>query len=126
LLNPFESKTILTLYFPLCGENSKDERKQARSYSESDWKEWIAEELSYAHPGWEDYCSEIAIHLWGHAMPKPRPGFLTNEAFKQQELLAQHGIVLAHSDLSGLSLFEEAFHAGNEAANHIQQIWSNG
>lgn len=126
LLNPFESKTILSLYFPLCGDNSKEKRKQAHSYSESDWKKWIADELSYAHPGWEDYCSEIAIHLWGHAMPKPRPGFLTDEAFKQQELLAQHGIVLAHSDLSGLSLFEEAFHAGNEAAHHIQQIWNNG
>lgn len=120
LLNPYEQKTILTLYFPLTGDNTKEIRKQARTKSPQDWKKWIEEEMTYAHPGWENYCSEISLQLWGHAMPRPIPGFLQDKALVHRKELEEKGIYLAHSDLSGLSLFEEAFHAGLKVGKQLK------
>jgi hypothetical protein len=51
----------------------------------------------------------------GHAMIRPTPGFLGSSA---RHLLqaAKDGLFYAHSDLSGLSIFEEAQYRGVIAA----------
>jgi hypothetical protein len=54
----------------------------------------------------------------GHAMIRPTPGFLSSPA--RAALVASPGPVFyAHSDLSGLSLFEEAQHLGIAAAEKV-------
>ncbi len=53
----------------------------------------------------------IDVWRWGHAMISPTPGFLSEPA----RLVARNTpppIFRAHSDLSGLSLFEEAHYWG--------------
>ncbi len=58
------------------------------------------------------------VYLWGHAMVRPRPGFLWSEALR--EAARPIGRVhFAHTDLSGLALFEEAQYFGLRAAEAI-------
>jgi hypothetical protein len=54
-------------------------------------------------------------------MIAPRPGFVWG---KQKQLAAMpigNKIFFAHSDLSGISIFEEAFYQGIRAAKEIMQ-----
>ena len=52
--------------------------------------------------------------LWGHAMIAPVKGFISAK-LKQTKTPAQ-GLYFAHSDQSGISIFEEAFYHGIQAA----------
>ena len=60
----------------------------------------------------------LDVWLWGHAMARPVPGamFGPTRSTMNQSL---GKIRFAHSDMSGLSLFEEACHWGHEAARSI-------
>ena len=58
--------------------------------------------------------------LWGHAMIRPVPGFAWGSA--RREAAAPRGpIRFAHSDMSGLSLFEEAQYHGVRAAEAVMR-----
>ncbi len=57
----------------------------------------------------------IDIMRMGHAMIRPTPGFLSHPV-RQQLRDAAGPVFYAHSDLSGLSLLEEAQHRGVTAA----------
>lgn len=67
---------------------------------------------------WRQSLQEVKMTARGHAMAQPRPGFLSNKGL--HALRAADGAFLfAHSDLSGLSLFEEAAWWGERAARQI-------
>jgi hypothetical protein len=55
---------------------------------------------------------------WGHAMIRPRPDFIHGgaRAAAQRPFRSVH---FAHTDLSGLALFEEAFDHGLRAAEEV-------
>ncbi|SCK12732.1 NAD(P)/FAD-dependent oxidoreductase [Vogesella sp. LIG4] len=53
-----------------------------------------------------------------HAMASPSPGFLGNAGLSALRA-ADDGVLFAHSDLSGLSLFEEACWWGEQAAHKV-------
>jgi hypothetical protein len=53
---------------------------------------------------------------FGHAMARPVPGFLSS-ARRSAMRRADGPVYYANSDLSGLSLFEEAQHHGVSAAD---------
>ncbi len=55
---------------------------------------------------------------WGHAMISPRPGFIWGE-HRQKALVPYRNIHFAHTDLSGIALFEEAFYHGLRAAGEV-------
>jgi hypothetical protein len=55
---------------------------------------------------------------WGHAMIRPRPGFIWSGA-RIQAQLPFRGIHFAHTDLSGIALFEEALDHGVRAAQEV-------
>ena len=58
--------------------------------------------------------------LWGHAMIRPVPGFVWGPA--RRAAAAPRGpIRFAHSDMSGLSLFEEAQYHGVRAAEEVMR-----
>lgn len=108
------SKTI-TYYKPLLG-NISEQRKLAYTTAPDVWSAQVIEDLKKPHPAIEKSVREVSIWLWGHGMIQPTPGFITGSGRK----LAQHSINdrihMAHSDLSGISIFEEAFHQGLIAA----------
>jgi hypothetical protein len=113
-----QPQTVFTFYYPLAGSSPKDERTRLLS---TDWKTWtnfILDDLSRPHPEIRELVSNIDIMRWGHAMVRPRPGFMWNEA--RRRFTRPFGrIHFAHSDLSGFSLFEEAQYRGVIAAQWV-------
>ena len=66
-------------------------------------------------PDIRQLVTRLDVMRWGHAMTRPRPGFVWGEA-RQRLLNAQDRVLFAHSDLSGYSVFEEAHYRGVLAA----------
>jgi hypothetical protein len=57
--------------------------------------------------------------LWGHGMIGPAIGYVWGDTRSQAKQPVADKLYFAHTDLSGISLFEEAFHQGINAAQHI-------
>jgi hypothetical protein len=113
--------TVLTHYWPLDGGNAREERQRAFDRTHRDWCELVVADLARFHPGIEPRIRNIDVWVWGHGMIRPVPGFIWGETRQQMQQL--HGrIVFAHSDMSGISIFEEAFTRGTHAADAILDI----
>jgi len=80
-----------------------------------DWKRIIEDELLAMNRDLDGAIREIDLWRWGHAMTRPVPGFIWGTA-PAARVAARPPFFLAHSDLSGLSLFEEAHYHGTAAA----------
>ena len=107
--------TVITYYWPHSGDAPAVARKRLM---ETPWAEWIKPilaDLRRPHPDLAKSLERIELWRWGHGMPQPSPGFLTAPARAALASL-QGSLVFAHSDLSGMSLFEEANYAGVRAA----------
>lgn len=112
--------TVLTYYWALSGEAPEAARKRLFETPWSGWAERILADLARPHPDLRAKVERLDIFRWGHAMAKPLPGWIWSEA---RELLTRaHGhIHLAHADLSGFSIFEEANYWGVQASNRVLQ-----
>jgi hypothetical protein len=87
--------------------------------SEDYWKQLIIDDLKIAHPDIENVVQEIDIQRIGHGMISPVPGFLFGNARVEASHAIDNKVFFAHSDLSGISIFEEAFHQGINAVNKM-------
>jgi Flavin containing amine oxidoreductase len=110
--------TVWTYYYPLCDEDTRAARERLLSLGWADWAEVALADLSRAHPEVRDLCTRIDVTRWGHAMIRPKPGFVRGTAL-HQAALPFRGIHFAHADLSGVALFEEAFDHGLRAAEEV-------
>ncbi len=111
-------QTVLTYYQPLDESPPAQAREDALARSHASWCEQIVADLEHAHPKIRDDIKQIDIWLWGHAMLRPTPGFLWGET--RQEMQKSIGrLSFAHSDMSGLSIFEEAYTRGVTAADVV-------
>jgi NAD(P)-binding Rossmann-like domain len=111
-----QEKKVITYYQPLLGADPVSLRKQAHLTSANQWSSSVLSELSNAHPGIEKKVQDMEIWLWGHGMIKPVPGFIWGANRQKANLPVNDRIHFAHSDLSGISIFEEAFFKGHTAA----------
>lgn len=110
--------TVLTWYYPLCDDSPGTARKRLLSLSWEEWAEVIMSDLERAHPEIRFLTRRLDIMRWGHAMIRPTPGFIGSSA--RSECARPFGNVhFAHSSLSGIPLFEEAFYHGNRAAQEV-------
>jgi hypothetical protein len=110
-----EGPSVLTWYMPLSRQSPAAARKTMLSRPLSAWQAEVRDDMLAMHPELEGAITRIDIWRWGHAMVRPTPGFLTDPArFAAQS--AAPPLLHAHSDLSGLSLFEEAHYRGVLAA----------
>lgn len=108
----------LTYYLPLTHLPPKEARKEAQQKTYEQWVNLVMNDLRKPHPNIEEATTEINILLWGHAMVQPLPGLVHGPV--RGELGASIGnIHFAHTDLSGASIFEEAFYQGLHTANKI-------
>ncbi|OYU94868.1 MAG: FAD-dependent oxidoreductase [Bacteroidetes bacterium B1(2017)] len=116
-------KYVLTYYLPLCKLSAKEERKLAFEKTQEEWAEIVLKDLEKAHPDLRQQIEKIDLKVWGHAMISPQTGVIWNTE-KKQFLNNSEPIYYAHSDLSGISIFEEAFYQGTKAAQQIckQQV----
>jgi hypothetical protein len=114
-LRTFHEGAVWTYYWALTGWRPAEARRLLLARGWGDWRDAILADLERAHPGLRRWVSRVDVMRQGHAMIRPTPGFLSSPA--RQALRAADGPVFyAHSDLGGLSLFEEAQHFGVTAA----------
>jgi len=110
-------KTVLTYYWPLSHLPPAEARTEALHRPYEEWQRIILAELLAIHPELEGHVERVDIWLWGHGMIRPTPGFIWGDA-RRSALLPKPPIFFAHSDMSGISIFEEAYTHGVTAAEH--------
>ncbi len=110
--------TVLTYYRALANEKPASGRQRLLQTPWRIWAEDIMRELSAPHPDLPQLVQRIDIWRNGHAMVRPTVGFIWGKA---RECLLQPGrrLHLAHADLSGFSVFEEAQYRGVLAAERV-------
>jgi glycine/D-amino acid oxidase-like deaminating enzyme len=110
--------TVLTYYEPLSGEPPAAGRERLLKATREQWVERVLAELGRPHPELARITRRADVFANGHAMVRPRTGFMWGAA--RERVLRHTGRVhFAHSDLSGFSLFEEAQYRGVAAAERV-------
>ena len=92
-----------------------------RSLMTQSWREQtqqVLADLRVAYPAIDRYVNAIDVVRWGHAMIVPTPGLRSSPAFQAIRNFDTR-VYLAHSDLAGYSIFEEAFAAGFGVGKNI-------
>lgn len=107
--------TVLTYYWPMSQLSPAEARKAALSWTYEDWQKIFLKELLAIHPEIEGYVERMDLWIWGHAMIRPTKGFIWGDA-RKEALKQKPPIFTAHSDMSGISIFEEAYTHGVSAA----------
>jgi hypothetical protein len=107
--------SVLTWYMPLSAQSPAEARKAMLARPLADWQRTVSDDLLAMNPDLAGAIERIDVWRWGHAMIRPTPGFITGPA-RAAALATKPPLFLAHSDLSGLSLFEEAHWRGLVAA----------
>jgi predicted NAD/FAD-dependent oxidoreductase len=120
--------TVLTAYWALGGNSPRQLREQRQRLLDAPWSAWagaVLHELEAAHPEIGARVQTIDLMRYGHAMAIPAPGVPGHPALRA---LAQQRarVHFAHSDLSGYSVFEEAFFHGERAGRAIGQALRTG
>lgn len=113
-----DGPTVWTYYHALAQGAPRDVRTALSGARWSDWLERILVELEPAHPDIRHCVTQVDMMRLAHAMVRPTVRFLTDDARVRTDW-APRGIHLANSDLSGLSLFEEAQFRGVSAADAV-------
>ncbi len=106
---------VLTWYLPMSRETPRAARELLQTRTLAEWQRFVRDDLLTMNPDLDGAIDRIDLWRWGHAMIRPTPGFLSDPARLAAQSL-KPPLLLAHSDLSGLSLFEEAHYRGVAAA----------
>lgn len=112
-------KQVITWYLPLDHLEPVTSRQYALALDHAHWVKLITDDLEQAHRGIHQLIHRIDVQVWGHGMVRPYPGFLSSHERQAARQSGFPNIFLAHSDLSGISIFEEAFYHGNSAAEQV-------
>lgn len=110
--------TIITYYYPVLDSDAAAGRHKLLQAGHAEWADVALSDLERAHPDIRAITERIDIMRWGHAMIRPAPGFIWSQA-RKAAAMPYRNIHFAHSDLSGIALFEEAFDQGLRAAEEV-------
>jgi len=117
--------TVFTYYLPLVDDDVVRARTRLLETSWEEWSRLILSDLGSAHPGLGDLVERVDVYLWGHAMVRPRPGFCWSGALAASAR-PRGRVHFAHTDLSGMALFEEAQYWGIRAAEAVMRERRHG
>ena len=119
---PHPGPTVLTSYWALGGDSAAQLQVQRARLLNDDWSVWagaVLQDLTQAHPDLPAKVKRIDLMRYGHAMSIPVPGVRGSAALRA--LAQSKGRVhFAHSDLSGYSVFEEAYFHGVQVARDMK------
>lgn len=115
---PDRGPTVFTYYYPLVDSDPRKARSDLLGAGWEHWADVALTDLSRAHSEMRSLTERIDVMRWGHAMIRPRPGFVWGTA-RGKAATPFRGIYFAHTDLSGVALFEEAFYHGIRAADEM-------
>ncbi len=121
LLQSRPTQYVLTYYKPLCDVDPKTARQNAHSLNNEELTASLLDELRKVHADLDEKLTSVELKLWGHAMIRPTVNAIWKERLERNKILQSSGIHFAHCDHSGVSLFEEAFHQGINAAKKIME-----
>jgi protoporphyrinogen oxidase len=110
--------TVFTYYYAMCGADPRAAREELLNM---DWKscaDVALTDLQRAHRDIRELVERIDVMRWGHAMIRPRVGFMWGGS-REAAAKPYRGVHFANTDLSGVALFEEAFYHGLRAADEV-------
>ena len=110
--------TVLSWYLPLSDRPAAEARRAMLDRPLEYWQDMVRDDLLGTNPELKGAIRRIDVWRWGHAMIRPVPGFFWSGA-REAAARPQPPLFFAHSDLSGLSLFEEAHYRGTRAAEDV-------
>jgi phytoene dehydrogenase-like protein len=111
--------TVFTYYRALHDVTPAEGRRLLLDTPREAWAEGILAELERVHPDIRRLTTRLDIFRNGHAMRRPVPGSLFDGQRQKLADFHHQRIALAHADLSGFSLFEEAQYRGVVAAERV-------
>ncbi len=103
--------TVWTWYRPLV------DRARLYATGRAQWADLCLRDLASAFPDIRDVTTRVDVCRWGHAMVRPTVGLFSSGALEEAARSIGGRIHFAHTDLSGMALFEEALHHGVRAAD---------
>ncbi|GAA4335434.1 NAD(P)/FAD-dependent oxidoreductase [Mucilaginibacter gynuensis] len=118
-VNAVENKKVITYYLPLCDYEPRVARLAAYTRTYQQWLDIVIPELEYIHPGITDNIEQVDGWIWGHGMIAPDVNYIWGADRKNAQQPIDGSLFFAHTDLSGISIFEEAFHQGIKAAKQV-------
>ncbi len=110
--------TVWTWYLSLVDRDVRRAHGWLHSLSWRQAAELVVADLRRAHPDVERCIERLDVWRWGHAMVRPRPGFVFGPE-RRGASVPLGDVHFAHCDLSGLPLLEEAQYHGVRAAEEI-------
>lgn len=110
--------TVFSYYFPFCDADAAAGRQRLLSLDWNECADIVLTDLAAAHPEIHRLVERLDVMRWGHGMVRPRPGFVWSRA-RSDCARPFHSVHFAHSELSGVALFEEAFFHGLRAAEAV-------
>src|SRR5262249_15427335 len=90
--------TVFTYYHPRCAAGG---RRRLLAAGRGEWADVALADLSRAHPDLRELATRVDVMRWGHAMIRPRPGFVWGSE-RRNAARPHRNIHFAHSDLSGV------------------------
>ncbi|AZA81885.1 twin-arginine translocation pathway signal protein [Chryseobacterium lactis] len=118
-INQITGEKVITYYRSFSTSDCRKARKKLFSMKENELKVLVLDDLKKAHPLIEDFILEMQFHKIGHAMIAPIPDQIFGNRTKEAKEPVDGKIFFAHSDLSGISIFEEAFYQGIKTAKQM-------
>ncbi len=119
-LNPLPVPTVLTWYRALGDQAGARTQLLARPWES--WRDEVLDELSVPHPDLRARTLRVEVARYGHAMAVPIPGTRASAALaalRRPQSGMWRRVHFAHADLSGYSIFEEAFTHGQRAGQAV-------
>lgn len=110
-------RAVLSWYEPLTGPDPRAERRRLLEGDPEADAERVLAELRGPHPDIDDLVLGVQLWRWGHGTARPVPGLHDGRLAALQAPVG--AVSFAHTDLSGLSLFEEAAEHGVRAAEEV-------
>ncbi|WP_238536252.1 NAD(P)/FAD-dependent oxidoreductase [Chryseobacterium populi] len=117
-VNQIMGEKVITYYRSFSTDDCRKARRKLFSMKESELKSLVLDDLKKAHPLIEDFIIEIQFHKIGHAMIAPVPNHMSGKTAEAKQPIDEK-IFFAHTDLSGISIFEEAFYQGIRTAKQM-------
>ncbi|MCX5743569.1 MAG: FAD-dependent oxidoreductase, partial [Proteobacteria bacterium] len=110
--------TVWTWYYAFADEDAVAVRRKLAGAGYAEWAETVLTDLERAHPDVRAQVDHLEVAFWGHGMIRPRPNTMFDPA-RIASRSPRGRVHFAHTDLSAIALFEEAFHHGLRAADEV-------
>jgi len=125
-LQQLKPRRVLTYYRPLTNASATEERRLAQKRTHAEWVQLILDDLRLVHEDIDTRTERIDVMIHAHAMAQPLPHLIHGEVRQRLRRSVGNCIHFAHTDIAGVSIFEEAFYQGIQAADTVMAHLGTG